>query len=481
MPAPETVPTILWFRHALRLDDNRLFHAAAELRGPLRLVWILPSRLARISSFGLPRIGPHRIRALSHALAGFRRDLERVGLKLDLLAGNPAVLIPGLIAEFGAGKGGGQLVTESLPFPEEEAELAQVRSVLPADWSTVLVEQAPLIEPESLGFDPGAVRGSFTGFRKRVERTLHLRDPIPPPAGMGSRSAAHSADSGPDTGAIGSWIGAELAAIAAAAGEDLDALGPYFQSGIADPRSAMPDRWDESAARARLADYIHARRLVRRYKQTRNGLLGADYSSKLSAFLALGTLSPRRIMAELRSHEREHGANESTYWLFFELLWRDYFYYLLRNHGSALFQSRGLKPVSPPWQIQPEVIRDWMTGRTGEAFIDANMHELLATGYMSNRGRQNVASYLARDLGQHWRVGAEWFETMLVDYDPASNYGNWTYNTGVGTDPREDRYFDPRAQAEKYDSEKRYRLGWADPGTAPVDPLALTVRVPADA
>jgi deoxyribodipyrimidine photo-lyase len=163
------------------------------------------------------------------------------------------------------------------------------------------------------------------------------------------------------------------------------------------------------------------------------------------------------------------------------MLWRDYFYYLMRNHGAALFYSRGLKAVAPPWQIQPTVIRDWISGRTGEAFIDANMHELLASGYMSNRGRQNVASYLARDLGQHWRVGAEWFEAMLVDYDPASNYGNWTYNTGVGTDPREDRYFNPQSQAEKYDGGKQYRLAWADQGQIPVDPAALQVTVPADA
>ena len=88
------------------------------------------------------------------------------------------------------------------------------------------------------------------------------------------------------------------------------------------------------------------------------------------------------------------------------------------------------------------------------------MKELNATGFMSNRGRQNVASFLVKDLGLHWIMGAEYFESLLLDYDPCSNYGNWNYIAGVGADPREDRYFNIISQAKRYDSDGRFVKYW---------------------
>ena len=97
---------------------------------------------------------------------------------------------------------------------------------------------------------------------------------------------------------------------------------------------------------------------------------------------------------------------------------------------------------------------------TGIPLIDANMRELNATGYMSNRGRQNVASFLVKDLKINWQLGAEYFESQLLDYDPCSNYGNWNYVAGVGSDPREDRYFNIASQARRYDPEAKYIRHW---------------------
>ena len=87
------------------------------------------------------------------------------------------------------------------------------------------------------------------------------------------------------------------------------------------------------------------------------------------------------------------------------------------------------------------------------------MKEIAATGFMSNRGRQNVASYFAKEMKQDWRVGASYFESMLIDYDVHSNWGNWMYNSGVGNDPR-DRKFNIESQAERYDRDKKYRDLW---------------------
>lgn len=99
---------------------------------------------------------------------------------------------------------------------------------------------------------------------------------------------------------------------------------------------------------------------------------------------------------------------------------------------------------------------------TGESFIDAGMRELACTGYLSNRLRQNVASYLIHDLSGDWRAGAAWFEYQLVDFDIYSNQGNWLYVSGRGTDPRVGRRFDPDRQARQYDVDGAYRRLWLE-------------------
>ena len=103
--------------------------------------------------------------------------------------------------------------------------------------------------------------------------------------------------------------------------------------------------------------------------------------------------------------------------------------------------------------------KNGISGNTGDPFVDANMRELLFTGWMSNRGRQNVASYLVHQMKQDWRKGAAWFESLLIDYDPASNYGNWMYAAGVGNDPR-DRVFNTKRQAAMYDKDGKFQQLW---------------------
>ena len=206
---------------------------------------------------------------------------------------------------------------------------------------------------------------------------------------------------------------------------------------------------------------------LRAYKETRNGLLGMDFASKLSPWLSAGCISPRSIAAEVARYEAERVANDSTYWLLFELLWRDYMRFYALRHGARLFFPWGPRGPPPqeaaapyPWSPSPPRERAWALGATGYPFVDANMRELLATGFMSNRGRQNVASFFAKDLRLDWRRGAEWFESALVDHDPASNWGNWTYVAGVGADPREDRYFLIPKQAKQYDAEGAFMRHW---------------------
>jgi deoxyribodipyrimidine photo-lyase len=167
----------------------------------------------------------------------------------------------------------------------------------------------------------------------------------------------------------------------------------------------------------------------------------------------------------VQRYEAERGASDETYWLVFELLWRDYFRFVAAAHGDALFRPGGLQGLPIPWRPLTDLRarRDyerWRGGRTGFPLVDAAMRELAATGWMSNRGRQNVVSFLTKNLGVDWRAGAEWFESQLLDYDVASNWGNWTYGAGVGNDARGFRFFNLHKQAAEYDPAGAYVRHW---------------------
>jgi deoxyribodipyrimidine photo-lyase len=166
-------------------------------------------------------------------------------------------------------------------------------------------------------------------------------------------------------------------------------------------------------------------------------------------------------MDELDQFEERITSNDSTYWLFIELLWREFFQWTAYNAGKLLFMPTGLQPEKP-WKphFNNRKYEQWKNGETGDPLVDANMKELLTTGFMSNRGRQNVASFLIHDMGLDWRCGAAWFESQLIDFDPASNYGNWLYIAGRGNDPRPFRKFNTKMQLERYDPENSYVNTW---------------------
>ena len=191
----------------------------------------------------------------------------------------------------------------------------------------------------------------------------------------------------------------------------------------------------------RIAEYFWETQKLSVYKKTRNGLIGKDYSSKLSAWLANGSISARTIYWEVKKYEKEIGANEDTYWLIFELIWRDYFKYISLKHGNKIFQLKGILNKTYEWKFNKKAFQQWTNGNTKEPFVNANMIELQQTGWMSNR------------------IAAAYFESLLIDYDVHSNYGNWIYNSGVGNDPR-DRKFNIKRQAEMYDANGAFQKLW---------------------
>ena len=229
---------------------------------------------------------------------------------------------------------------------------------------------------------------------------------------------------------------------------------------LIEKRGVLEFRGGETEALKRLDDYFWQQDCLKEYKETRNGMLGANYSSKFSPWLANGCISPRYIYQQVQEYERQRVKNNSTYWLIFELLWRDFFRFTAIKYGNRLFFKSGLQNLNIPWQENLSLFEAWSEGKTGYPLVDANMRELKATGFMSNRGRQNVASFLTKNLGLNWQMGAEWFEYLLIDYDVCSNWGNWNYTSGVGNDARGFRYFNIPKQSKDYDRNGKYLRHW---------------------
>ena len=219
-----------------------------------------------------------------------------------------------------------------------------------------------------------------------------------------------------------------------------------------------------SLAKHRVKQYIFDQDLLKTYFDTRNGLIGVDYSTKFSPYLAIGSLSPRYVAHECRKYEAQRVANKSTYWVVFELTVRDFCRYFAKRWGDAIFQPYGIFGDSPqkksgqPWSHDPALFEAWKTGKTGYPFVDANMRELSATGYMSNRGRQNVASFLCLDCNVDWRFGAYYFEKLLLDYDIYSNYVSWIMAAGL-TGGRINK-FNVVKQGKDYDPNGEYVKLW---------------------
>ena len=426
-------PVAVWFRRDLRLHDHGpLLAAAAE--GPVVCVYCLdPREFGASRELGLPRLGVHRARFLIESLADLREGLRRLGGELLVRRGCPEDVLPAMAREHGWSK----LVHHRLVgTEEEEVERAVSAAMTAVSCQVATFWDRTLVTLEDLPFAVTDTPEVFTSFRKRIEELSGFTPPLPSAAGL--VAAPDACDPG-----------------------ELPTLAEFgYAEPAADPRAVLPFRGGESAGRTRLAAWIWDHDRLRHYKATRNEMIGADYSSKFAPWLALGCLSTRRVQAEVERYEAERTRNDSTYWLTFELLWRDYFQLIALKHGARLFAASGLQGIDLPWRHDEAAFELWCRGRTGIPLVDANMRELLATGFMSNRGRQIVGSFLTKNLGLDWRWGAEWFESQLIDYDVASNQGNWCYVAGVGNDARGFRYFDVAIQAAKYDRRGDYVKLW---------------------
>jgi len=414
---------IYWFRNDLRLSDNPAL-AQACLSADQLLPVYLHQTDGELNAYGVKKLGVHRKNFLRQSLDDLRAQLQDLGSNLFEFSGQANEVLPQLLKSLGAQA----IHCEQIEAPEELEQLALLRDMgidIQECW------QSSMLDPQYFPFEIQKMPDIFTQFRRAVEgEGLKFANPIatlkaiPPLPSIDDLS--------------------ELAAEATLAHEHLQVgyLG------------------GESYAQAHLKQYLE-RRLPDSYKETRNQLIGKDYSSKFSPWLAWGCISARDLAAELAAYEKCYGANDGTYWLWFELLWRDYFRFLHFKFGRRLYQERGLsKLAATPFDAIG--FEKWCSGNTGESLIDAGMRELRESGYLSNRMRQIVASYWIYDMQGDWRAGAAWFESQLIDYDIYSNQGNWLYIAGRGTDPRGGRPFNVAKQTQVHDPDGIYRRLWLE-------------------
>lgn len=427
---------IVWFRLDLRLHDNEALTEAMTHCDKIIPVYIFDERvfLGRTRQFGFPKTGKYRAKFILESVEDLRRSLRKLGSELVVRVGKAEDEIFKLARMHKA-----SWVFCNRERTEEELTIQdELEHRLWTIGQEIRYSRGKLLYYTSdLPFPITQTPEAFTLFRKEVERAVPVREPLPTPTQM------PPFDFDLDIGTL----------------PTLEELGhaPFEP----DERSVLPFKGGETAGLQRLQHYLWNSEAALSYFDTRNDLKGEDYSTKFSPWLAQGCLSPKKVYHELKVFERQRGENKSTYWIFFELLWRDFFRLMAKKHGNKLFMKGGLREMpNPNLHNDHQLLRVWMDGKTGIPFIDANMRELKLTGFMSNRGRQNVASFLVNDLKVNWQMGAEYFESILIDYDVASNWGNWNYVAGVGNDPREDRYFNILKQARQYDPQGDYVRYW---------------------
>lgn len=428
------------FTNDLRINDNTLLHQASQSVDELLCVAVKPS----LSTYSVrlsqeQENGAHRHLFIKQAIDDLALSLARLGQRLFVLERNTSEDLVQLVKS--------QQVTHffaSSHCAHDERQL--IKDTLTQCPGLFISQQhhTTLFESDAFPFELTKLPRSFTKFRLQVERLeINTKGSVIaylPPAPQTATYPYRKPILEPEVSDTVDYVGGETAG--------LIHLENYFSN-----------------------DYAGT------YKQTRNALDGIENSTKFSPWLALGCVSPKTIYRHLKQFEAHRGANDSTYWIYFELLWREYFYWKCLTLGTSLFGrfSNDLPNEHSLDTTSGSSFVKWKSGNTNYPIVDACMRQLNATGYMSNRGRQLVASCLIHELGIDWRHGAAYFESQLIDYDVASNWGNWAYIAGAlnsqaaqnankqnaaNQSQSKSRHFDLVKQTEMYDPEHAFINKW---------------------
>ncbi|UZO82418.1 DASH family cryptochrome [Aquimarina sp. ERC-38] len=426
---------IVWFRNDLRTRDNQVLSKAVQENDRVMAFYFFDPRAFEVNQFGFKRTEKHRAQFLIETLTDLKNQLEQLNISLFIFQQQPEDVFPQFIdnLEFKIHAMYSQKEWTRNENRVTDAVKSEIKR-FDVDWIE-LYDQF-LFHPEDVPFEINDTPKIYTVFRKKCEKYVKVR-PVVSVEKMSKENLVPTDTEIPS----------------------LQQLG--FSRFYVPKEAAFTFKGGSKNAKRRIENYFWETENLKRYKETRNGLVGEAYSSKLSAWLANGSISARSIYHEVKRFEEEVVSNDSTYWLIFELIWRDYFKYVSLKHRDKIFQITGILDKDYEWSTNSNKIKQWIDGETEEPFVNANMLELKFSGWMSNRGRQNVASFFAKEKELDWRIGASYFESQLVDYDVHSNYGNWMYVAGVGNDPR-NRKFNIQRQAERYDPQQEFQNLWLE-------------------
>ena len=443
---------LFWHRRDLRLADNRGLTAAVAATPAVTGVVLLDPR-----EWQAPDQAPARLWFWRESLIELQERWRQAGSRLLLLQGDAETWLPPLARAVGAEAVAWNRGVE----PEERARDRRLAAALKAQGQKVVVGwDQLLVAPEGLrtgAGDPYRVYGPFLrNWRGQVERQQgpgegELGELIPLPAPRGLLDLDPACLQGPDPGL-------PLLSTVPTSAELAPALGDPFAGA-----DLCPCRPGEAAAAAQLRLFCEGEGApLLGYEPGRN-LPGIPGTSALSAALRFGTISPRQAWAAAQGARQQARSDEArasiTVWEQ-ELAWREFY-----QHALFHFPELAQGPYRPqwrhfPWENDPQRLAAWQEGRTGLPIIDAAMRQLTQSGWMHNRCRMIVASYLVKDLIVDWRQGEATFMAHLVDGDLAANNGGWQWSASSGMDPKPLRIFNPSTQAGRFDADADYIRTW---------------------
>ena len=421
---------LVWFGNDLRIHDNNVLSLAVKNHTKVIGVFIIDPFLFEENKFGFKKMDVFRAQFLLESLHDLKHQLLTKNISLLVYLDKPDIKLKAICDSYQIDS----IYKQKEWTHEENISKIKVQKSLQNTIKIIEVYNQFLYHPEDVNIKIENIPQVFSNLRKKLEKYVAVRANTEVQK-LNSTNIINTTNHIPTLNELG------------------------FKLFEKDKRTAFPFHGGESEGLKRLHNYFFETKKLGFYKKTRNGLIGTDYSSKFSPWLANGSLSATTIYWNVKKFEEDEIKNQSTYWLIFELIWRDYFKYISLKHGNDIFKIGGILNKNYSWSSNKKIIKNWINGETKDDFVNANMIELKRTGWMSNRGRQNVASYFAKELKLDWRIGAAYFESKLLDYDVHSNYGNWMYTSGVGNDPR-DRKFNTQLQAERYDPSFSYRKLW---------------------
>ncbi|MCH8537669.1 MAG: DASH family cryptochrome [Alkalimonas sp.] len=416
---------LFWFQQDLRLSDNSALLAACQQCKQLILLYCAEPGWFSPGHYHSKRMGSQRWRFVLDSVQELRQQLEQRGQQLVIRYQSPVQAISELISQYRVDA----IYRSRQPGFYEQQQWQKLQSRFPY-LHFAEHDSNTLFEQQQLPFLLQQLPASFSQFRKLAEQLAVLPAQHAPASIPASQLRIQASA---DLPAYPHWV------------------KPMMHGG-------------EASGQYHLQQYFKGN-LASHYKEVRNELDGFSNSTKFSAWLAAGCISPRQVIAALTHYEAQHGRNDSSYWIYFELLWREYFHWYAHCYGKQLFLKGGIKNRPLHTSFYPQRFQAWCTGNTPYPLINACMRQLTTTGYLSNRGRQIVASCFVNELQLDWRYGAAWFEQQLIDYDVAVNWGNWQYLAGVGADPRGQRHFDIAKQQSRFDADGSFIERWSN-GTA---------------